>query len=382
MHPSCPYDPFKEARDENGVLPARFGEEKIPMILGYKDVRKAAKDYQGFSSDTPFRVPIPSEENDRSVRQIPVETDPPEHKEYRKIVEPFFNRPKDPEYMARIGGLISELLDKAADKESAEIVRELSLPLQSRALTYLLNIPESEADLFISWGIHVFRDTDDGTSNGKVLEDYLISQIDRAERDPGDDFFSMLTQAEFQGRSLTRDEMLGYANLVFAGGRDTIIHTVSSIIGHLAKHPGIFQCLRDDPKLITTATEEFVRFVSPLTHLGRTCPVTTDVNGEAVEAGGRVSLCWASANFDASVFDAPEELRIDRKPNPHIGFGSGVHNCLGAVHARLIIRTLLQQLSEKFSSITIIDEKENREVEADYERVLGYDSLHVAMIKR
>ncbi len=381
MHPSCPYDPFKEARTKKGVLPARFGVENIPMILGYKDVRLAAKDYKTFSSDAPFRVPIPSEENDRSIRQIPVETDPPEHREYRKIVEPFFNRPKQPEYIARIAGLVNELLDKAAEKESAEIVREFSLPLQSRALTYLLNIPESEAELFISWGIHVFRDTEDGTSNGQALEDYLNSQLDRAEQNPEDDFFSMLTQAEFQGRSLTRDEMLGFSNLVFAGGRDTIIHTVSSIIGHVAKHPEILQSLRDNPKMIITAAEEFVRFVSPLTHLGRTCPVATNVQGERVEAGERVSLCWASANFDATVFDTPEELRIDRKPNPHIGFGSGVHNCLGAVHARLIIRTLLQLLSEKFSSITIIDSTENMETETDYERVLGYDDLNVKITK-
>jgi cytochrome P450 len=380
MHPSCPYDPFKEARDERGVLPARFGVENIPMILGYKDVRLAAKDYQTFSSDTPFRVPIPSEENDRSVRQIPVETDPPEHKEYRQIVEPFFNRPRQPEYAERIAGLIHELLDKAAGKDSAEIVREFSLPLQSRALTYLLGIPESEAELFISWGIHVFRHTDDGKSNGQVLEDYLNAQIDRAMQDPGDDFFSMLTQAEFQGRKLTRDEILGYSNLVFAGGRDTVIHTVSSIIGHIAKHPEILHRLRADDKLITTATEEFVRFVSPLTHLGRTCPVDTEVNGEAVKAGERVSLCWASANFDSTVFEAPEELRIDRKPNPHIGFGSGVHNCLGANHARLIIRTLLQILSEKFSAITIIDAKENLETEQDYERVLGYEVLRAKMV--
>jgi cytochrome P450 len=189
----------------------------------------------------------------------------------------------------------------------------------------------------------------------------------------------MLTQAEFQGRSLNRDEMLGFSNLVFAGGRDTIIHTVSSIIGHIAQHPEILQSLRNDPQMITTATEEFVRFVSPLTHLGRTCPVATEVKGETVEAGNRVSLCWASANFDATVFDIPEELRIDRKPNPHIGFGSGVHHCLGAVHARLIIRTLLHILSEKFSAITIINAVENRETEADYERMLGYEVLRVKM---
>lgn len=381
MSSSCPHDPFKKARLEKGVLPAYFDTEKIPMILGYKDVRQAAKDFTTFSSDTPFRVPIPSEENDRSVRQLPIETDPPEHKEYRKIVEPFFNRPRQPEFIAKVEELINELFEIAAGKDSAEIVREFSLPLQSRALTYLLGIPESEAKLFISWGIHVFRKTDDGKSRGAELEQYLHSQIDRAEQKPEDDFFSQLTLAEYQGRNLSRDEMLGFSNLVFAGGRDTIIHSVSSVIGILAEKPELLERLRDDPKLINTATEEFVRYISPLTHIGRTCPVSTDINGEKVEANGRVSLCWASANFDADIFESPEELRIDRRPNPHIGFGSGVHNCLGANHARLIIRTLLKVMSERAVSIKLVDALENLESESNFERKLGYDSLHVKITK-
>ncbi len=374
---SCPFDPFREAREERGVLPVRYGEERIPMILGYKDVRRAAKDFTTFSSDTPFRVPIPSEEGDRSVRQLPIETDPPVHKAYRRIVEPVFNRPRQPEFVARVEGLVGELFDVVAGLESAEIVRDFSLPLQSRALTYLLGIPESEAELFISWGIHVFRNTDDGKSRGEELEEYLHSQIDRAEADPGDDFFSVLVGAEYDGRGLTRDEMLGFSNLVFAGGRDTIIHSVSAIIGHLANDPELLVRLRDEPKLINAATEEFVRFLSPLTHIGRTCPMKTDVHGEELEADERVGLCWASANFDSSVFDSPEELRIDRKPNPHIGFGSGVHSCLGANHARLIIRTVLKVMSERVSFIEHIDSVNNYEDEDGYKRVLGYESLRV-----
>ncbi|NIP95555.1 MAG: cytochrome P450, partial [Akkermansiaceae bacterium] len=80
--------------------------------------------------------------------------------------------------------------------------------------------------------------------------------------------------------------------------------------------------------------------ISPLTHIGRVCPVDTEVHGVAVQAGHRVSLCWASANRDESVFEAPEEVRLDRKPNPHLTFGAGPHLCLGAAHMRLIMRLL------------------------------------------
>ncbi len=85
-----PSDPFRQARQDSGVLECPFQGKRLPMILRHPEIRKAAKDWQTFSSDAPFRVPIPSEEAVRSVRQLPIETNPPEHTEYRRIVEPFF----------------------------------------------------------------------------------------------------------------------------------------------------------------------------------------------------------------------------------------------------------------------------------------------------
>src|ERR1019366_9853008 len=151
-------DPFSEPRKEKGVLECEFQGESVPMILRHEDVRRAAKDWKTFSSDAPFRVPIPSEEDVRTMRQLPIETDPPDHTEYRDIVEPFFRRAKDPAVVARVEALIEELISDALGRESIEVVREFALPLQSRALAYLLNVPEAEAQTWISWGTHVFRD--------------------------------------------------------------------------------------------------------------------------------------------------------------------------------------------------------------------------------
>ena len=145
MPDSCPHDPFKQARVASGVLPASFGGEKIPMILRFDEVRRAARDWQTYSSDAPFRVPIPSEEDVRRMRQLPIETDPPEHTGYRKIIDPIFRRPTQPEFITQGESLAENLIAAAADGDSIEIVRGLALPLQSRALTYLLNMPETEA---------------------------------------------------------------------------------------------------------------------------------------------------------------------------------------------------------------------------------------------
>ena len=373
-------DPFRDARRESGVLQCPFHGENITMILRHEDVRRAAKDWQTFSSDAPFRVPIPSEEDVRTVRQLPIETNPPDHTDYRAIVEPFFQRAKDPAMISQVEALIDEMLTRALGRESIEIVHDFALPVQSRALTYLLNVPESEADTWIGWGIHVFKVTGGEFKKGTVLEDYLQARFDRAEANPGEDFFSALTNADFRGRKLTREEMLGFANLAFAGGRDTIIHSISTALGHLAAHPEALEYLRADPKRITLASEEFFRVFMPLTHIGRVCPADTDVHGVTVKAGERASLCWASANHDESVFQAPDEVRLDRKPNPHLSFGFGTHLCLGAPHARLILRTLLQKCCERVRRVEILEARAHVEHEARYERVSGYDALRVHMV--
>jgi cytochrome P450 len=373
-------DPFREKRIETGVLECEFQGESVPMILRHEDVRQAAKDWATFSSDAPFRVPIPSEEEVRTMRQLPIETNPPEHTEYRAIVEPFFQRAKQPEVIARVEALIAERISDALGRESIEVVNDFALPVQSRALTYLLNVPEAEADTWIGWGMHVFKATSGGFKKGTALEDYLRAQFDRAEAHPGEDFFSALTQASFRGRPLTREEMMGFGNLTFAGGRDTIIHSISSVLAYLGRHPEALEFLRQDPKRVVLASEEFFRVFMPLTHIGRVCPVDTDVHGVPVPAGGRASLCWASANLDETAFEAPQEVRLDRKPNPHISFGFGAHLCLGAPHARLIVRSLLQALTASVRSIHVLEAKEHIENEASYQRSNGYESLVVTLV--
>lgn len=382
---SNPNDPFEEARNESGVLKCPFQGEEIPMILRHADVQKAAKDYGTFSSNAPFRVPIPSEENLRTMRQLPIETDPPEHTEWRSIVEPFFKRARNPEVIGKVESLIERLLDAALKRESTEVVSQLALPVQCHALTYLLNVSESEAETWIEWGMHVF--VKDGGQPGEMdtkLEDYLVEQFDKAEQSDsnGEGFYNALLNATYQGRPLTREEMMGFANLTFAGGRDTVIHTISGIFSYLARNKKSLDFLREDPKRIPKATEEFFRVISPLTHIGRVCPVETDVQGVTVPADSRASLCWVSANHDETVFDAPHEVRLDRKPNPHIAFGAGTHFCLGAGHARMIVKILLRKLCDKVDHLTLVEAQPLVEKEKKFERENGFESLVVELTPR
>ena len=378
-------DPFKTARESGPVTECEFQGDRVPMLLRHKDVRDATRDWKTFSSDAPFRVPIPSEESVRDVRQLPIETNPPDHTEYRLLIEPFFNRPREAWMQEKIRGLIAGMLGEVLPQDAVEVVGQFALPMQSRALAILLGVPPAEAEEWIQWGINVFKDPGGEGLNeekGARLGEYIQRRLDMAESAPGNDFFSALTQAEFRGRRLTREEMTGFCNLAFAGGRDTVIHSISSIIAHIAERPEILQMLRDDPKLVMSATEEFMRHISPITHLGRVCPHGADVAGSQVEPDGRVSLCWASANRDASVFDAPGELRLDRKPNPHVAFGSGPHTCVGALHTRVLIRILLEELSVRVEAIRVVEQDAHIEPIAHFQRQVGFDRLVVDFVPR
>jgi cytochrome P450 len=149
------------------------------------------------------------------------------------------------------------------------------------------------------------------------------------------------------------------------------------IIAHLAAKPADLAWLKEDQKRILDASEEFFRAISPVTHLARVTTRPLDLHGTPVGKGDLVSLCFASANHDGAVFDHPEEIRLDRKPNPHVAFGFGPHLCLGAAHARLVVRSLLKALCRDVAAIEILEARENLEREDRYERSLGYEHLAV-----
>jgi cytochrome P450 len=376
-------DPFREARLESGVLNVDCDGENVPMVLRLKDARKTAKDWKTFSSDNPLMCVLHSEAHVRGVRQLPLEIDPPQHTDYRSLVQPLFDRPKnDPDYIAGIEKLIEAMVAEALRAGEIEAVRDFALPLQSRALTHLLRMPEAEAEVWISWGVHVFHDRDDDAEDGHLLEAYTGSQFHRAQEEPGEDFFSYLNEVEFQGRKLSFEEKQGFANVTFAGGRDTIINTVASIFAYFGDHPEALAFLREDEQHIITATEEFVRYVSPLTAITRKCPHATTLIEESVPEGGRIGICWPSANRDETVFDHPDKVVLDRQPNPHIGFGMGAHHCLGAPHARLIFRSLLKTLCKNVDRLELISAVPKIEKESSFERQSGYEAVKVRLLPK
>ncbi|WP_017446985.1 cytochrome P450 [Gayadomonas joobiniege] len=373
-------DPFEQARVESGVGYMNDQDDPVQILLRLKDVRKSAHNWKTFQSGAkPGRIVVPSEVNIRETRQIPFEVDPPEHGGFRKLLDPWFKRPLNDDYQQKLQAQIDELLDEVLNKDSVETVSEFSLKLQSRALTLLLNTPYEESEVWIGWGTHVFRSEGVALDGDKanILYDYIDEQIERAAAKPGDDLYSVLLNSEVNGKKLTKEEVKGVMILTFAGGRDTVINAVTNSIAYFGEHPESLARLKAEPEITGKAVEELIRYFAPLTHMGRVATQDTQVCEHAVKADTRVSLCWASANRDASVFEKPNEVVLDRKVNPHISFGFGTHNCLGATHARTIMNLLLKSLAQKVSSIEILECKENIEDLEQFKRKVGFDSLTV-----
>ncbi|EIJ40740.1 cytochrome P450 [Galbibacter orientalis DSM 19592] len=377
-------DPFNKARIEKGFGEMDDQNDPVVMLLRHKDVRKAAHDWKTFSSNAvPGRIVVPSEVNIRDTRQIPFEVDPPMHGDYRKILAPWFKRPLEDNYQKRLEKIIREALKETFIKPSTEVISEFALPIQSRALTLLLNVPYSEAKKWILWGTHVFRSEGEALDKDKasILYDYIDEEIDKAIANPSNDLYSMLLATEINGEKLTKEEIKGIIILTFAGGRDTVINAITNTIAYFAEHPSSLAMLKENPEIINNAVEELVRYFSPLTHMGREVTKNTTACEHAIKADTRVSLCWAAANRDENVFEDANTVKLDRKLNPHVGFGFSHHNCLGATHARQILRTLLKVLIAENVFIKIENSEENIEELGDFKRKVGFNKLHVQFRK-
>ena len=154
---------------------------------------------------------------------------------------------------------------------------------------------------------------------------------------------------------------------------------ITNSIAYFSENISDLQRIHDEPEIINRAVEELIRYFSPLTQMGRVATEDTQVCEHAIKADSRISLCWASANRDESVFKNPNNVDFDRKVNPHVSFGFSHHNCLGATHARQLLRQLVLSLAKKVASIEIVEADENIEQLGEFSRKVGFNSLRVRL---
>jgi cytochrome P450 len=348
-----PPDPYASYRAAGHVIQHDGGLE-FPLVVGYDELKRITRDWHTFTSDTPFEVPIPHEHHVRPVRQLPIETDPPLHTQLRSITDDLFSREAVEHHAAVVAEAAQDGLRRGLAAGRLDVIADLALPVVNNALAAALGRPREHVDIWLSWGTHVFA-ADTGTKRGNTtLDGYLAEAVDSAAPgDPG--FFGRLATATLDGRSLTRDERLGFANLVFAGGRDTVVTGIASSLYVLARQPGALAWMAESTDNIRSAVEEVLRIQTPLAYIGRHATRATTAGGCPVAAGALIGLGWAAANRDPAAFDAPDECRLDRRPNRHIAFGHGPHTCLGIHLARMELRVVLEQVVALVGAVDIVE---------------------------
>jgi len=339
-----PYDPYVNARQAGPTVETNLGGEDVLMLLHYRDVRAAARDGSAFTSAAPRGVSIPTQMHIKPVPGLPIEAGPEDHRDYRVLVEPMFARAAIERHRPEVRLIAEDLVDGLMAHRRPEIVAGYALPMVSRTLALVLGRPQSDVELWLTWPPDVFAGPDGAQRKNDSLDAYLAQVVDEAMAAPGSDVFGRLASATFQGRKLTRGEILGYGYLLFAGGRDTVVGALTSSIWYLAEHHDDRRRLVSQPDLIPSAVEEFLRLMTPLHFIGRVATTATAIGECPVAPGQLIALGFASANRDESAFEGPSEFRVDRSPNHHLAFGFGPHTCLGIHLARMELSVALETL--------------------------------------
>ena len=313
-----------------------------------------------------FEEGAPVEGERTFVRQL-LNMDPPHHGEVRKPAAPWFTPRAIRRRRPGIERIAKDLLDEMAgdgEEREADFVADFAAPLTLSVLADMLGVPRADWERMFHWTNQVagsadpeFSDGQDGISSVENARDELFAYFAElaAERrkDPRDDMVSVLVHAEVGGRPMPPLELLSYYFLLVVAGNETTRNAASGGLLALVENPDQLEKLRENPELIESAVEEIVRWTSPVNQFCRTATEDVELHGEQIRAGDAFCLLYGSANRDEEVFEEPECFRVDRRPNPHVGFGIGEHFCLGANLARLELRIIFRDLALRLEQVEL-----------------------------
>jgi cytochrome P450 len=291
------------------------------------------------------------------VRRHVLNLDPPDHTRLRRLMTPAFGARTIAALEPRIREITTGLVDVAeAAGGEFDLIEEVALPLPILVIAELLGIPIDDRAQFRSWTDDVLRsrDPEQVTRSGMEFIAYVNERIEERRVGPGADLLSQLIQAEESGDRLSRTELLSSVFLLLLAGHETTVNLIGNGMLELLRHPDQLARLRAEPDLVESAVEEVLRFNGPVGHsrpLFAMADVTFD--GVVIPRGDIVVPMLLAANRDPAVFGQPDMFDIARSPNRHLGFGHGIHFCLGAPLARLEGRIAIDALVRHFPDLAL-----------------------------
>ena len=315
--------------------------------------------------------------------------DPPDHTRYRKLVTRAFSARRIAELRGRVAEVAEELLDgmaaKAAAGEPVDLVADYASLLPATVIAEMLGAPVEMRRQFLEWGAGAALSLDPGLTlrdyrraqrDQAALQGWMAGHLDRVRRSPGDDLLSALVSVHDEGRGLTDDELLSIASLVLAAGFETTVNLLGNGVALLVAHPDQLAALQAGRASWATATDEVLRFDSPVQRTGRMALRDTEVADERFAQGQLVVLILAGANRDPAVFADPQRFDVTRTDaDRHVAFSQGIHYCLGAGLARMEGEIGLRALFTRFPDLAFAGPPRRRET-----RLLrGYDAMPVTL---
>jgi cytochrome P450 len=319
------------------------------LVLGYQEVQQVLLDTRTFSSER--WIGLDGKLNPATSGSI-LGMDPPDHRRLRSLVSQAFTPRVIANLEPRIVSIVRDLLDQAAERGEMDLIDDLAFPLPITVIAELLGVPVEDQKQFRRWSITmVGLDVAARFAAMEEFGQYFQSMIEQRRREPREDLVSGMIHAEVDGQRLPDVDVIGLTRLLLVAGHETTTGLIGNAVVCFDEHPESLQDLLAHPELWSSAIEEVLRYRG-IGHMhARFAKEDTVLAGQQIKAGELVVPVFAAANLDERQFPNPDTFDIRRTPNRHLGFGHGVHFCLGAPLARLETRITLQMLYERFPRI-------------------------------
>ncbi len=299
-----------------------------------------------------------------------LDSEPPKHTRLKSLISKAFNPVTIRAMRPDIERLTGELLDRAADLGEFDLIADVAEPLPVKVIAHLLGFPASDEHLLRPWSQAIVKMYEvapteqhkaDARAAAHDFAEYVRGLMVERKENPGTDLISVLAAVEEGGERLNAHELIATCVLLLNAGHEASVNGFGNGAVAALSRPETIQPLRDDPRTIgPSAVEEFLRFDSPLQLFERTATADTEIGGVTIAKGQKIAALLGSANRDETVFDRATEMDLTRERNPHIGFGAGIHFCIGAPLARVEMNVVLPAVFERFPALELVREPHRR----------------------
>jgi cytochrome P450 len=380
-----PYPQLAELRAESG--PVWHEESQLFLAAKYKDANQVLRTRTLGRIFSP-RTPSADWETFNYLHSDSIlDSEPPKHTRLRSLVTKAFNPKRIEELRPNVERITEELLDQIAQKSAGQghfdLITDFAEPLPVMVISELLGFPKSDEHLLRPWSQAIVKmyepsPTDQERAEARQASNEFASYVHQLmverQRNPGSDLISELALVEEHEEKLSATELIATCVLLLNAGHEASVNGFGNGMVAALERPGQLALLNSDPLgLAGAAVDEFLRFDAPLHLFERTATEDTEIGGVVVPEGKKIAALLGSANRDAAIFENPDEMDLTRSPNPHIGFGAGIHFCIGAPLARMEMTTALPLLITSHPNLTLVGEPVRRPTFV----LRGYESVKV-----